>query len=230
MRKVLVLGVMAALAFGAWADNSYYVRVNTGLAATVKGAFSQNNIGYYSAYSVTDEQAAKLMGIEYKAGDRISAAAVQTWLNQNYVANASAWMTVGTKANNYYHYGVMGDPYTGNRMYTDFDFGGSKYATAEEAFEANRLIILFYHGPDPKGSADKMNGYRIAGLDSKKTPLKDGMWAVSSVTTGDWAGDGTSDSGWVLSAGPAPAPIPEPTSALLMLLGVAGLALKRKCA
>ena len=35
-------------------------------------------------------------------------------------------------------------------------------------------------------------------------------------------------SGWQTYSGPQPTPTPEPTSGLLLLLGVAGLALKRK--
>jgi len=40
------------------------------------------------------------------------------------------------------------------------------------------------------------------------------------------ASDGWQGAGWYSVA--TPSPIPEPTSGLLMLLGVAGLALKRK--
>ena len=80
----------------------------------------------------------------------------------------------------------------------------------------NAFIVLFNNA-----SADAATYYAYTGT-KQSAEVGDGG-APIALNYGDFS---TATSGWQSMAGPSP--IPEPTSGLLLLLGVAGLALKRK--
>ena len=81
------------------------------------------------------------------------------------------------------------------------------------------FIVLFNNA-----SAADATYYAYTGTKTSD-PVGDGGAAIS-LGWGDFAAETT---GWKsMAGGPGPEPVPEPTSAMLLLLGVAGLALRRK--
>ena len=106
---------------------------------------------------------------------------------------------------------------------TEIENGGflAEYKNAADNLNGNSLIAVVY---DPESVADKFAAavYGVSGLD-------DGGQAKSLLF------DGTSDSNFTTTTDLAYATprdgvvgVPEPTSGLLLLLGVAGLALRRR--
>ena len=130
----------------------------------------------------------------------------------------SSW-TTDTGAKIVGSYTLDADDASGNYRFTDlYNISG--------ADDAGYYSVIVVDGG--AGSAGKTGSYNYAGQNSLIDPTSG---ATTDLTIGDnWSGSAP----WVGNGGfnavefKGSSPVPEPTSGLLMLLGVAGLALKRK--
>lgn len=216
MKKIIMMLAAAVCAIGANAANSNYtvafqstLEYHPGKPATTS-TFTAGVLGYYSCYSMSKETVAGLIGATVKSGQD-GVEQVSAWLNANFVGNGSAWMRSGTKLDN-----KIVSVESGSKKALQNYTAPVSYANAKAAVTANEFAVLFYHDDEGEGH----NSFRVFRIN-----LDGSYTAASIVVTG---GSMSGKTNWATNVADGPGPVPEPTSAMLMLLGVAGLALRRK--
>jgi len=212
MKKILMMLAVAACAADAMAETSagmgYQLKWDSAVQAV-------RDWKYVTVYSMSSETLETLTGIS--APTWADKQAVQDWLtccqaySTQFKKNATAWtgytlsdwLTAATSENQY--------------LTARTPVGG------DYSIEANQWIVAFYDNPDDDASQLRI-AYPIWGETDKAVTAVDGN--AQNLKTGSFVvrGSKSSEFGqWTDIAD-----IPEPTSGMLLLLGVAGLALKRK--
>ena len=208
MKKLMIV---AAVALAAVSVNAASVTWQTGTVYKPGTSDKITNSGKGYMFDVSDTYISQINAIV--ASDGVEAAMAQIYADyKDQTASGKAMANSATQTS-----------FKGNKFYQ----GAGKFSTTE-ADAANQTVNKLVLFTWSNTSADPAKDYFIANLVTA-TSDSDGNWSAPLYVATNWGGAPTGDAiGWQLVGGPGPGPVPEPTSGLLLLLGVAGLALRRK--
>jgi len=218
MKKLMIMSAVAALAIGAQATLSYGIgyELNTGYDG--KHDMVASDLGYYSLYSLSSAEISTITG---KTGTDLTADSVTTWLKENNYYSKKSQITSVASAWEIKTDGLVSDV-AQTKSSRGFLLGALK--GNDVTVTDNDWAILFFNngGEDSfrvaqatKTNPEDYNSYNKVGDGGSVIGLAEGGFLYRGNP-----GNAVSYGGWKT--------VPEPTSGLLLLLGVAGLALKRK--